>query len=116
MNLVRATRVFQKHTYDQVVYGFIFDAVLPTGTTITAVEAAAIVTERGTSPTALLVASPAANVVQFTDDDGNTVGVGRAIQATVSGGTARCTYGVTIKVTASNGEKYGGVFPVEVKA
>jgi hypothetical protein len=114
MNIVRAAKNFIKHTYDAPVYGFIFDAVLPSGTTVSTVDSTVVAVDDGVSTLTLTLAGTAANGSAFTDDDGNTVAIGRAVQATVSGGTAECMYSITVKITASNGEKYGGVWVVEV--
>ena len=115
MSDIRASKPFYKHTYDSVQYGFVFSSLLPAGVTIATVDATTVATEAGTSSTALTCTGGAANGSTFTDDDGNTVAIGEAVQATVAGGTAGVRYGITVKVTASNGEKYGGIFSVIVK-
>lgn len=116
MNVIQATKIFSRHTYDSVVYGFVFDAVLPSGTTISTVDATTVALVSGTNTTPLTATGGAANGAALTDDDGNTVAIGRAVQATVAGGTDRARYSITVKVTASSGEKYGGVWFVEVGA
>lgn len=115
MNCTRADKKFCKHPYDEVVWGFIFSNILPTGVTISTVDAVTVEVEKGTSTTNLTIASQTVNAAAFDDDDGDEVAIGHAVQATVSGGTDGVWYKVTIKVTFSSGEKFGGVFIVHVE-
>lgn len=117
-----ADKPFQKHVEDETQYGFIFDDVLPTGVTISSVAlpssdgyTSGIKTISGTSITALTIAGQAANAAAFDDDDGYEVAIGRAVQATIAGGTKGCQYGIRLEVTCSNGEKYGGDWIVNVE-
>lgn len=110
-----APKPFTKHLEDEVVYGFIFDDVLPSGVTISSVGAATITTVSGTSTTPLAAAGQAGNAAAFDDDEGYSVAIGRAVRATVSGGTAGCVYNVRFEAVASNGEHYGGDWRVSVE-
>lgn len=115
MNLVRSNDIIQKHPWESFVIGLVYDALLPTGVTISSVEAPEIATERGTSSTALTLSGAAPNAVQFAHK-GDTIAVGRGVQATLAGGTARCRYAVTVKGTCSNSEKVAVIWTIEVKA
>jgi len=112
-----APQPFTKRDTETLQYGYIFDdEVLPDGVTIDSVSAIVISTAEGTSTTPLTLAGEQENAAAFTDDDGFTVAIGRAVRATTAGGTAGCTYHVEITVTASNGEIYTGVWTVIVEA
>jgi hypothetical protein len=110
----KAPKPFAKHVEDEVQYGFVFDDVLPEGDTIVSASTS-VSTVSGTSSTALSVSGAAANAAAFNDDDGFEVAIGRAVQATVSGGTAGCVYQVRVEAVTSEGEHYGGDFRVSVE-
>lgn len=115
MNCTRAEGKFCKHPYDEVVWGFIFADLLPTGVTIASVDDVDIEVEQGTDVTTLVVAGATVNAAAFDDDDGEEVAIGKAVRATVSGGTDAVWYLIQIKVTLSSGEKFGGAFLVHVE-
>lgn len=117
MESVRATKPFIKHPDDSGTYSFIFeDAInLPSGLTISSVGASEVRVESGTSVTALTVGSGSANSSTFVDDDGETVPIGKAVQASMSGGTTDVNYIVKFPVTLSNGRVVGGEFPVWIR-
>ena len=111
-----APKPFTKHALDSVQFGYIFDdEILPSGVTISSVTTPVITVAEGTSTTALTLSGAAANVAVFTDDEGRSVGIARAVRATTAGGTAGVIYRVAITVTASNGEIYTGVWTVSVE-
>lgn len=121
MDSVRARIPFIKHPDDDGngdVYAFIFeDAIsIPSGLTIASVGSIVVTTESGTSTTNLTVGTGTANTSTFVDDDGNTVPIGKAVLADMSGGTADVNYAVKIPVTLSNGRVIAGVFPVFVRS
>ncbi|MEO1063760.1 MAG: hypothetical protein AAFZ07_20270 [Actinomycetota bacterium] len=122
-NKGRATRRLEKHADDDRQFGFVFDALLATGVTITDVGEITIEvvedpgTLEGASPS-LTVANDQSNATGFTDDAGNTVPIGKAVLADVAGGVASTSnsvvYLVTIRVTTSDDETLAGGFEVEV--
>ena len=116
MNCTRSNTKFCKHPNDEVVWGFIFTDLLPTGVTIASIDSIEVDVEKGEDDDTLVVANEAVNVVAFDDDEGNEVAVGHAVRATVSSGTADVFYTITVTVTFTNDEKFAGVFPVHVEA
>ena len=115
MKRCRGQKPFNKHRSDSVVYGFDFTNVLPSGVTISSTSADTISTLSGTSSTALTATGETPNAAAYTNDEGETVAIGKAVRATIAGGTAGCKYQVTFVVTASNGELYGGDWEVDVE-
>jgi hypothetical protein len=101
-----------KHPNDEDTYGFVFDAVLPAGETIATVDSVAV--DPGTTPP-LGVTGAAPNAAPFVDDDGKTVEIGHAVQASVTGGLAGTNYRLTVTVTLSGGATKAGVFPIYVR-
>lgn len=90
---------FEKHPYDELWFGFIFDADLPEGVLVDDVEGAAITCIDGDDDpdTTLDVSSlePTEDTIEY---QGQTIAAGRAVRGFVTGGTHGCTYQVTIKV------------------
>lgn len=113
-NFVTAQEPFRKHRNDSTVKGFIFDCILPSGVTISSVADGTVTTVSGTSSTALTCTGETPNSAAFDDDEGVEVAIGKAVQATVGGGTAGCVYKIALVATGSDGQTYGGDFLVEV--
>lgn len=110
---------FTKHPDDSGQYAFIFTKAItiPDGLTITSVGTITIRVDSGTDDalTTLVVGAGAPNAATFVDDDGNTVAVGKAVLANVSGGTDGVRYLVKIPATLSNSRVIAGEAPFYMK-
>src|SRR5688572_22478283 len=105
MDSVRAVVPFRKHPDDNGQYGFIFeDAIdLPAGLTISSVDTATVTVEEGTDVAldTLTLGAGTPNSSTFTDDDGATVPIGKAVLSNMSKGVNGVNYAVKWKATLS---------------
>lgn len=86
------------------------------GSTITSVDSVSIV--RNTTEDALVITNAAVNSSTYVDDDGATVGVGKAVQFDLTGGKKYSKYMVEITVTLALGggtSKRVGEVEIEVQ-
>jgi hypothetical protein len=115
INCVTAPVEFCKHVADSVRWAFVFD-VLQAGDTIASVVSIDIEEVEGeTDSSELTVGDAEPNDTAVTGDEGEVWDIGRAVMATVEGGTANVKYAVTIVVTTTNGETLGGKWLVCVQ-
>ena len=108
METVVAKKPFVVHPNDSRKYGFGFGTLLPTGVTISTVDAVTVSGGDGS----LTASSKAVITSSSTDALGNEIAANEGVSATLKDGKAGQDYKVTADVTDSNSEKISGVFPV----
>lgn len=124
MKSVRCNRRLVHHVADDFARGVVLDDVLPAGVTIDAVDSVEVEILHDddgiiSGATTLAVANQQPNAAQFTDSDGQTVAIGRAILFDLAAGEAdkdsRTVCLLTLICTLSTTDQLGVGVEVEVR-
>lgn len=100
---VWAIRPLTKAAVESLTEAFDLTALLASGETLTGTPTITA------TPAGLTIGTPAVNTTALTDSDGNTIAIGKAIEVTISGGSAgRYELTVSCGTSAGGGRTRGG--------
>ena len=107
---VSAIAALTKHPSESVFYAVDFTNILASGETLSGTPTVTV------SPTGPTIGAPTVNTGVLTDDEGNTVAIGKAVQVRVSAGTDGIDYTLTVSCATTASDTRVGTCKLYVRS